>query len=99
PPRDPPSFPTRRSSDLHAERARVERVGADLVRAQLRPVAVPRGLEVGVAGEQRIAAGEEAPVGAAGRALPLALGAQPRPGHRGRSEEHTSELQSLTNLV
>src|SRR5438093_8646868 len=38
---------------------------------------------------RRVRPGPEVPGGGGGRA----------PGHAGRSEEHTSELQSLTNLV
>src|SRR5262249_56990920 len=71
-PRDPPSFPTRRSSDLPDEQFRAEQ---------------PAG-EGAVLGEP---GGPEHPAG-----RDRAASDQQRPG---RSEEHTSELQSLTNLV
>src|SRR5262249_62247533 len=72
--RDPPSFPTRRSSDLRQERrdqAYAQRAGGDTGPQHRRPLVAP-----------------DRPAGPEGRD-PVRL----------RSEEHTSELQSLTNLV
>src|SRR5205814_9635840 len=80
-PRDPPSFPTRRSSDLRSGPGNDEQ----------RPVHVRRGGTLGV-----------------GEVFEKLVGAEHRPDHSNsqltthnsqRSEEHTSELQSLRHLV
>src|SRR5262249_58930127 len=91
PPRAPPSFPTRRSSDL-APRPRLPVQPAQQIPAAAAdvdnvggPVRGPRGVGQHVPGEQPAGPGEPA---VDDRQLP-----------EGRSEEHTSELQSLTNLV
>src|SRR5262249_59233216 len=86
PPPAPPSFPTRRSSDLDA-------AGRLPSRASRRYAAHHRLLD------QRLRAGDS----------DRRQGQRPPPDHRARgragplrasrSEEHTSELQSLTNLV
>src|SRR5206468_10885324 len=75
-PRDLPSFPTRRSSDLEGGRAPFREAGA-LTR---RPSAVDLSRAAGEAQSRERAPG-------------------PRAGITARSEEHTSELQSRSDLV
>src|SRR5690606_42164918 len=86
PHRDPPSFPTRRSSDLagpepmsqsHRQRGRVEQRLARQLQAE-REQAFRARCEIVAAREQHDGADND---------------------DRGRSEEHTSELQSRENLV
>src|SRR5262249_58597591 len=95
PPRDPLSFPTRRSSDLDAVAQRLRllhrpaRDADDLVVDG--PETLDADQQVADAGllelDALLAPGERDRVG------------DERPAQAGRSEEHTSELQSLTNLV
>src|SRR5690606_42095145 len=88
--RHPPSFPTRRSSDLAAPRAQ-RKAAAELVLAQ---AALDH--QDAVAGEQvRVVLqglGEEGAFDPAAAVVELDEGLR-------RSEEHTSELQSRENLV
>src|SRR5262249_58669029 len=93
------SFPTRRSSDLVAP-GDLLAVGADVGAAPLE-LEVKDLVAVGLDGEDGVL---EPHAAVDGRHEPLAVG---RPVQRiqvvqlvvDRSEEHTSELQSLTNIV
>src|SRR5262249_62128320 len=92
-PRSRPSFPTRRSSDLHCFRPRVLPAKGDqrlAWRADEVDGCEPRA--VGIEGEARL---ERVHRRAAGKVY----GYEPPAPLPPRSEEHTSELQSLTNLV
>src|SRR5205807_8107599 len=85
-PRDLPSFPTRRSSDLaRGLRHRLGRLARELARRRIAVEADP--------GEDL---GERARHDAPSEDL---LGPRQVSEARGRSEEHTSELQSPCNLV
>src|SRR5262249_57980061 len=81
-PRDLPSFPTRRSSDLRSRRGGTSHSSRSASRASRR---------------RRV----DRPARAPGRPCPRRQARRPLrvPGREVRSEEHTSELQSLTNLV
>src|SRR5438105_1146861 len=93
--RDLPSFPTRRSSDLQRERA----AGLDASLGEH----VPHGFHLGADGRERALVDQIAVVvdqACAMRGRQLAPGARHRlEAARGRSEEHTSELQSRVDLV
>src|SRR5690606_41310546 len=96
-PRTVTSFPTRRSSDL-APAARVLRAGRAAAAADAAP-GQGRG-PVRAGGGRRWPAALRRPAGSglgAGFLRPVAR--RPAGGGRGRSEEHTSELQSRENLV
>src|SRR5262249_62119019 len=82
-PRAPPSFPTRRSSDPRLAGLLTIALSDQPRAARILVIAAG----AGVAGE--IAQLEPSPPAGTERGFELAL----------RSEEHTSELQSLTNLV
>src|SRR5262249_61618446 len=84
--RDLPSFPTRRSSDLPAV-ARAARRAARRARPRRQGAAVAA------------AAARACPALGAAQRRPRARAHERRRAARRRSEEHTSELQSLTNLV
>src|SRR5206468_9318875 len=87
----PPSFPTRRSSDLVANRTLWQ---AALVRAHQSKIAVYDTLFVELAVRERL------PLVTFDAALLKAFpGVAVRPGAATRSEEHTSELQSRSDLV
>src|SRR5262249_60111722 len=98
-PPSPPSFPTRRSSDLDGESLRAPPRLQRLCRVSRRGTApVPRPPRPG-----REAAPPQGAPGRSARDHARGLsggGSQPRPQRAAspRSEEHTSELQSLTNL-
>src|SRR5262249_59826349 len=88
-----PSSPTRRSSDLRPRVARLVRLPGQ-VHAPRHPTPLPRLVEAD--GHERDQEGE------GGREARHPAGAQQgqaREGVNARSEEHTSELQSLTNIV
>src|SRR5205823_14994251 len=93
------SLPTRRSSDL--DRPRVDRIVdplEEVVDAARRVEAVVAAVRVGIAVDVGVVV-EEA--GAVLVDVRLLQTEQARPGEhrRGRSDEHTSELQSLAYLV
>src|SRR5690349_19585485 len=79
--------PARRPPSAHAQPAGVARVLADLVGRDLLRIAVVGLLRVGVAGVEPIAPRVRALIGAARRALPLELGAEPRAGEAARGAE------------
>src|SRR5262249_60677258 len=85
-----PLFPTRRSSDLLArvEGRALARVGGELLQ---------HGRDVGLGAHRGEV--EAAPAHQHGAELVAAVGQASDAAARLRSEEHTSELQSLTNLV
>src|SRR5207248_4217792 len=97
--RDPPSFPTRRSSDLCALFAQVHQVFSPLIR-YLSPFFTARHLmpaeSLPASGSVKAAAASSSPVQRPGRnfcfcsSVPLVW--------TSRSEEHTSELQSPYDL-
>src|SRR5205814_8973830 len=91
------SFPTRRSSDLVAQLVRVEREGGGL--DLLEDLIHPRELVFTVIHFQRRVFGEFLDEFAEVLAVLGALERGVRLGALGRSEEHTSELQSLRHLV
>src|SRR5690606_41747436 len=96
-PRDPHSFPTRRSSDLRIGEAFLRRVRADADASRVTQVraegpgirqlfkTLKEGGVVGILPDQQPKAGD-------GVFAPFF-------GRQARSEEHTSELQSRENLV
>src|SRR5205823_13167910 len=94
-PRVLPSFPTRRSSDL-VGRGSVRRVGPIERRAVGHPIVVYQILDRGVPapGVKAVRA-----VVQAGMVAVAATGQEEAAQDRFRSEEHTSELQSLAYLV
>src|SRR5205823_9609031 len=83
--RDLPSFPTRRSSDL----------------AESGPAAVRRRDEARVPGRRLVEYGDPGPrcPGLRGPGSPYTTNLRPGTRASSRSEEHTSELQSLAYLV
>src|SRR5262249_58692568 len=92
-----PSFPTRRSSDLILRRVGHRHRGP-VINVNAPPFPQPLRIDLGIQGLSRVARhiGEER----LGQALAgLAVGAGFCGARTLRSEEHTSELQSLTNLV
>src|SRR5690606_41621351 len=86
-PRDPPSFPTRRSSDLHSARL-VERKRNMPQWVLLAVLSALFAAFVPIFGKRGLV-GLDATTATALRAVVMAA----------RSEEHTSELQSRENLV
>src|SRR5437016_4279623 len=88
------SFPTRRSSDLRGGD------GASGMACRVRPDALRGCVGVPARPRRRAAGGSDRGRRPAGRASPRHHHRTRRPGgEHPRSEEHTSELQSLTNLV
>src|SRR5699024_12115308 len=85
--RHPPSFPTRRSSDLQ-----VRRLGEILTRSYGRKVQINVAVDPQVVGGMKIQIGDDV-VDA------TTLGRLDEARRRLRSEEHTSELQSRFDLV
>src|SRR5262249_59687456 len=92
-PRDPPSFPTRRSSDLKPDVPEEQPAWA-IVPARSQPPGEHS--EHGQVPQRLVKEGRvEALHGLVGERTMLGRDVEPPR----RSEEHTSELQSLTNLV
>src|SRR5262249_59405329 len=92
PPRLPPSSPTRRSSDLRAFGIDPRRAHADALRAGHVDVDA-------IADEERVARDDVEPMERHLEDHRLRLSPAHLVRDQDRSEEHTSELQSLTNLV
>src|SRR5262249_60407647 len=97
-PRTAPPFPTRRSSDLYQVAQQRAGDGAGLVGMPILGRGLEACLPVGMAGEEAIDVGGVRGLESAfpGGVLSAQLGGQLG---NPRSEEHSSELQSLTNLV
>src|SRR5207302_9895960 len=94
-PQHTPSFPTRRSSDLIERQARLlQRHGPKKSNIQVRTRSGSQAIGADVERLHRIKCAERAPRIAGKLELPI----DPLR-HYGRSEEHTSELQSRENLV
>src|SRR5205085_9853592 len=93
---DLPSFPTRRSSDLHAGARKDLRDKRDPVE-RIEPLGAVKGLAGPLRFTQHVP--DQAKNSPGHGDIRIEMDRPLRKGHSLRSEEHTSELQSQSNLV